>query len=89
METFLRKSYRCHVPIENLVEGEESSRREARIICPSIESLLWVHLGEGDTLLTAECVNLREDLLDQMLPLLLMVAEGGGDEEAEFVLLWY
>jgi len=28
--------------------------------------------------------HLREDLLHQMLPFLLEIAEGGGDEEAEF-----
>jgi len=48
------------------------------------ESPAQVHFGEGDSALTAESAEVREDFLDQDLAFFVEVEEGAGDEDAEF-----
>jgi len=43
-----------------------------------------VHLAPGDAATLAQTAQLREDLLDQFLALLLHIAKGGRDEDAYF-----
>ena len=45
-----------------------------------------VHLAPSDAPVLAEAAELREDLLDEFLAFLLHIAEGGGDENADFTL---
>ena len=45
-----------------------------------------VHLGKGDKALVADPAQIGKHRFDQQLPLLLHVAEGGGDEDADLAL---